>query len=152
MGGAIMTGWSPILAVLPYMLIALAGLVLIGHPLNVLQFGEEQALQLGIRVQRARWITIALATLSTAAAVAFAGIIGFVGLVVPHIIRLLWGTDYRRLIPLSMLGGASLLLLTDVVARSLIAPQEIPVGIVTALLGAPFFLWVLKLAKAQNYW
>lgn len=152
MGGAIMTGWSPILAVLPYMLIALAGLVLIGHPLNVLQFGEEQALQLGIRVQRARWITIALATLSTAAAVAFAGVIGFVGLVVPHIIRLLWGTDYRRLIPLSMLGGASLLLLTDVAARSLIAPQEIPVGIITALLGAPFFLWVLKLAKAQNYW
>ncbi len=152
MGGAIMTGWSPILAVLPYMLVALTGLVLIGHPLNVLQFGEEQALQLGIRVQRARWITISLATLATAAAVAFAGIIGFVGLVVPHIIRLLWGGDYRRLIPLSMLGGASLLLLTDVVARSIIAPQEIPVGIVTALLGAPFFLWILKLSKAQNYW
>jgi len=86
MGGAIMTGWSPVLAVLPFMLIALTGLVLIGHPLNVLQFGEEQALQLGIRVQRARWVTIALATLATAAAVAFAGIIGFVGLVVGVVI------------------------------------------------------------------
>ena len=152
MGGAIMSGWSPILGMLPYMVVALTGLVLIGHPLNVLQFGEEQAQQLGIRVQRVRWITVALATLATAAAVAFAGIIGFVGLVVPHIIRLLWGGDYRRLIPLSMLGGASLLLLTDIVARTIISPQEIPVGIVTALLGAPFFLWILKLSKAQNYW
>jgi len=118
----------------------------------VLQFGEEQAQQLGIRVQRVRVITILLATLSTAAAVAFAGIIGFVGLVVPHIIRLVWGGDYRHLIPLSMLGGASMLLLADVLARSVIAPQEIPVGIVTALVGAPFFLWILKRAKAQNYW
>jgi len=134
------------------MVVGLGGLVLIGHPLNVLQFGEEQAAQLGINVQRARWITILLATLSTAAAVAFTGIIGFVGLVVPHIIRLVWGSDYRRLIPLSMLGGASMLLLSDVVARTIIAPQEVPVGIVTALLGAPFFLWILKRSKAQNYW
>lgn len=152
MGGAVMTGWSPVFNALPYMAVALTGLVLIGHPLNVLQFGDEQAQQLGISVQRTRWITITLATLATAAAVAFAGIIGFVGLVVPHIIRLLWGSDYRRLIPLSMLGGASFLLLTDVAARSIIAPQEVPVGIITALLGAPFFLWILKLAKAQNYW
>jgi len=152
MGGAIMTGWQPLIGVLPYMAIGLTGLVLIGHPLNVLQFGEEQAQQLGIRVQRVRWITILLATLTTAAAVAFAGIIGFVGLVVPHIIRLVWGSDYRKLIPLSMLGGASMLLLTDVVARTVIAPQEIPVGIVTSLLGAPFFLWILRRSKAQNYW
>ena len=152
MGGAMMTGWQPLLGVLPYMALGLTGLVLIGHPLNVLQFGEEQAQQLGIRVQRVRWLTILLATLATAAAVAFAGIIGFVGLVVPHIIRLVWGGDYRRLIPLSMLGGASMLLLADVAARTVIAPQEVPVGIVTALLGAPFFLWILKRSKAQNYW
>jgi len=152
MGGSMMTGWQPLLGVLPYMAVGLAGLVLIGHPLNVLQFGEEQAQQLGIRVQRVRWFTILLATLATAAAVAFAGIIGFVGLVVPHIVRMVWGGDYRRLIPLSMLGGASMLLLTDVVARTVIAPQEVPVGIVTALLGAPFFLWILKRSKAQNYW
>lgn len=152
MGGSMMTGWQPLLGILPYMIIGLGGLVLIGHPLNVLQFGEEQAAQLGINVQRARWITILLATLATAAAVAFTGIIGFVGLVVPHIIRLVWGSDYRRLIPLSMLGGASMLLLTDVVARAILAPQEVPVGIITALLGAPFFLWILKRSKAQNYW
>lgn len=152
MGGAIMSGWQPLIGVLPYMVVGLTGLILIGHPLNVLQFGEEQAQQLGIRVQRVRRITILLATLTTAAAVAFAGIIGFVGLVVPHIIRLVWVSDYRRLIPLSMLGGASMLLLTDLVARTVIAPQEIPVGIVTSLLGAPFFLWILRRSKAQNYW
>ena len=152
LGGSVMTGWRPLVGVLPYMVIGLTGLILIGHPLNVLQFGEEQAFQLGVRVERVRWVTILVATLSTAAAVAYAGIIGFIGLVVPHIVRMIWGGDYRRLIPLSMLGGASMLLLTDVAARSLLAPQEIPVGIITALLGAPFFLWVLKRAKAQNYW
>lgn len=152
MGGASQAGWGPVTGILPYMVVGLAGLVLVGHPLNVMQFGDEQAQQLGIRVQRVRWFTIILATLCTAAAVAYAGIIGFVGLVVPHIVRLVWGGDYRRLIPLSMLGGAAMLLLTDVVARSVIAPQEIPVGIITALLGGPFFLWVLRRSKSQNYW
>jgi len=134
------------------MVIGLTGLVLVGHPLNVLQFGEEQAQQLGIRVQRVKWITVLLATISTAAAVAFAGIIGFVGLVVPHIMRLLYGGDYRRLIPLSILGGGAMLLLMDVAARTVMAPQEVPVGIITSLFGAPFFLWVLKRSKSQNYW
>jgi iron complex transport system permease protein len=152
MGGSVMTGWGPVLGILPYMVVSLAGLTLVGHPLNVLQFGEEQAKQLGIRVQRVKWLTVALATLATAAAVAYVGIIGFVGLVIPHIIRMIWGVDYRRLIPLSMLGGAALLLVTDVVARTAIAPQEIPIGIITALLGAPFFLWVLQRSKSQNYW
>lgn len=152
MGGSTQTGWGPVWGILPYMVVGLSGLVIIGHPLNVLQFGDEQAQQLGIRVQRVRWYTIALATLSTAAAVAYTGIIGFLGLVVPHIVRLIWGGDYRRLIPVSMLGGAGLLLIMDVIARSVIAPQEVPVGIVTALLGGPFFLWVLKRSKSQNYW
>lgn len=152
MGGATLSGWGPVLGVLPYALIGLTILLVLAHPLNVLQFGDEQAQQLGIPVQKIRvWIILA-ATLSTAAAVAFAGVIGFVGLVIPHIIRLLWGGDYRRLLPLSMMGGASLLLITDVAARTISAPQEIPVGIITALMGAPFFLWVLKRSKSQNYW
>ena len=88
----------------------------------------------------------------TAAAVAYAGIIGFVGLVIPHLIRLVWSGDYRKLIPLSFLGGAALLLVTDVAARTVMAPQEIPVGILTALIGAPFFLWILRRSKSQNYW
>ena len=152
LGGSTQTGWSPVLAVLPYALIGMGILLAVGNPLNVMQFGDEQASQLGIPVTRIRWLTIIAATLTTAAAVAYAGIIGFVGLIVPHIIRMLWGGDYRKLIPLSFLGGASLLLLTDVAARSLFAPQEIPVGIITALLGAPFFLWILRRSKSQNYW
>ena len=152
MGGATLSGWGPVLGVLPYALIGLAILLVLAHPLNVLQFGDEQAQQLGIPVQKIKFWIILAATLSTAAAVAFAGVIGFVGLVIPHIIRLLWGGDYRRLLPLSMMGGASLLLITDVAARTISAPQEIPVGIITALMGAPFFLWVLKRSKSQNYW
>jgi len=107
MGGSTMTGWQPVLGILPY---ALAGLILLlinGFPLNVMQFGDEQAQQMGVRVEKVRrWIVLA-ASLATAAAVAFAGVIGFVGLVVPHLIRLVWGGDYRRLLPLSMLGGLS---------------------------------------------
>ena len=152
MGGSTLSGWGPVLGVLPYAVLGMVVLLLLGHPLNVLQFGDEQAQQLGIPVQKIRLAIILAATLATAAAVAFAGVIGFVGLVVPHIIRILWGGDYRRLLPLSMIGGASLLLITDVAARTLTAPQEIPVGIITALLGAPFFLWVLKRSKSQNYW
>jgi len=152
LGGSALSGWNPVLGVLPYVLIGCTVLLTLGHPLNVMQFGDEQAQQLGIPVRKVRWVAIITATLTTAAAVAFVGVIGFVGLVVPHILRLLWGGDYRRLIPLSMLGGGVLLLLTDTAARTLTAPQEIPVGIITALIGAPFFLWVLKRSKTQNYW
>ena len=152
LGGSAMSGWSPVIGILPYVVIGCAVLLTLGHPLNVMQFGDEQARQLGIPVKRVRWMAILTATLPTAAAVAFVGVIGFVGLVIPHILRLLWGGDYRKLIPLSMLGGGVLLLLTDTAARTLTAPQEIPVGIITALLGAPFFLWVLKRSKTQNYW
>jgi iron complex transport system permease protein len=152
LGGSAMSGWSPVIGILPYVLIGCIVLLTLGHPLNVMQFGDEQARQLGIPVKRVRWTAILTATLATAAAVAFVGVIGFVGLVIPHILRLVWGGDYRKLIPLSMLGGGVLLLLTDTAARTITAPQEIPVGIITALLGAPFFLWVLKRSKTQNYW
>jgi iron complex transport system permease protein len=120
--------------------------------LNALQFGDEQAQQLGVPVERVRRIIILAASLTTAAAVAFSGIIGFVGLIIPHIIRLAWGNDYRRLVPLSIISGAWLLLLADVLARVVLAPQELPVGIITALAGAPFFLWVLRRAKSQAFW
>jgi iron complex transport system permease protein len=84
--------------------------------------------------------------------VAFSGIIGFVGLVVPHIVRLIWGSDYRRLIPLSILAGGTTLLCADILARTLLAPRVIPVGIVTGILGAPFFLWLLRRARRMGYW
>jgi iron complex transport system permease protein len=152
LGGGTMGGWEPVLAMLPYITIGLCGLILSGHSLNVLQFGEEQAQQLGIPIERVKVLVILAASLTTAAAVAFAGIIGFIGLVVPHVVRLTWGADYRRLIPLSILCGGSALLLADLVARVALSPETLPVGIVTALVGAPFFLWILRQAKAQAYW
>jgi iron complex transport system permease protein len=127
-------------------------LVSLGYRLDVMQFGDEQAEQLGIPVTRVRWLVVAGATLATAGAVAFSGIIGFVGLIVPHVFRLMGLSGYRKLLPASMLGGAILLVLADVVARVILAPQQLPVGIVTAMIGAPFFLWVLKRARAGAFW
>jgi iron complex transport system permease protein len=147
LGGGSLGGWEPVLAALPYVLLGLAVLLLSGHALNVLQFGDEQARHLGLPVERTKALILGAASLATAAAVSFSGIIGFVGLVVPHLVRLLWGADYRRLLPLSVLGGAALLLSADVLARLLMAPESLPVGIVTALVGAPFFLWVLRRAR-----
>lgn len=152
LGGVSLTGWPSILALLPYLAVGLTALVLSGYALNLLQFGDDQATQLGLDTRRARIIIILAASLVTAAAVSFAGIIGFVGLVVPHVIRIFWGADYRRIIPLSILGGAGFLLLADVLARVVLAPQELPIGIVTALAGAPFFLWVLRHGKGTGHW
>jgi iron complex transport system permease protein len=144
LGGSTLSGWAPVLASLPYIIICMGLLLASGHALNVLQFGDEQAQQLGLPVERVKILVILAASLATATAVSFTGVIGFIGLIVPHLIRLLWGPDYRNLLPLSILGGASALLIADLLARTLIAPQEIPVGVITALAGAPFFLWVLR--------
>ena len=152
LGGSTLSGWQPVLAQLPYVIVGLGVLLTMGHALNVMQVGDEQAQQLGLPVERVRIAVILAASMAAAAAVAFAGIIGFVGLIVPHIVRLIWGGDYRRILPLSVLGGATLLLLADVLARAVMAPQELPVGVITSLAGAPFFLWVLRRAKNQNYW
>ena len=152
LGGVSIGGWAPVFALLPYAILGLIMLILSGHALNLLQFGDDQAQQMGLNVSRAKTIILIAASLTTAAAVAFAGIIGFVGLIVPHIVRLWWGGDYRRIIPLSIIGGAAALLLADVLARVAIAPQELPIGVVTALAGSPFFLWVLRRAKNQGYW
>jgi len=150
LGGATMSGWEPVLAVLPYILLGLGLLVTSGHALNVLQFGDEQAQQLGLPVERTRTILIVAASLTTAAAVSFSGVIGFVGLIVPHLVRLIWGPDYRHLVPLSILGGATVLLLADLLARLVMAPQALPVGVITALAGAPFFLWVLRRSRSAH--
>ena len=152
LGGSPMAGWDPVMAALPYMIIGMGLLSLSGHMLNVLQFGEEEAKQMGLSVGRAKIFIIITASLTTAVAVAFSGVIGFIGLIVPHIIRLIWGPDYRRLIPLSIFGGASALLIADMLARIVIAPSTLPVGIVTALAGAPFFLWILRRAKREVFW
>ena len=152
LGGASQAGWTAILAMLPYLVIGLGILIFYGYRLNLLQFGDEQAQHMGLNVNRTKTVLLVASSLATAAAVAFSGIIGFIGLVVPHIMRLWFGADYRRLIPLSITSGASALLLSDILARVVLAPQEIPVGIITALAGAPFFLWVLRRVKNQGYW
>jgi iron complex transport system permease protein len=109
----------------------------------LLALGDVEAAQLGVAVDRATWIVVLAASLVTAAAVAFAGIIGFVGLIVPHAMRALFGSDHRILLPASALGGAATLMLADAAARTFIAPAELPVGVVTALIGGPFFLILL---------
>ncbi|MEA2007829.1 MAG: iron ABC transporter permease [Chloroflexota bacterium] len=152
LGGSPIAGWEPVLAALPYMALGMGLLSLSGHKLNVMQFGDEQAKQMGLSVERAKIFIVVTASLTTAVAVSFSGVIGFIGLIVPHLVRILWGPDYRRLIPLTLIGGGSTLLLADMLARILLAPSSLPVGIVTALTGAPFFLWILRRAKKEVFW
>ena len=152
LGGSPVAGWNPVIAILPYMIIGMGLLSLSGHMLNVLQFGDDQAKQLGLPADRAKTFIIITASLTTAVAVAFSGVIGFIGLIIPHDVRMIWGSDYKRLIPLAILGGGSALLAADMLARILLAPTTLPVGIVTALAGAPFFLWILRRAKKEVFW
>lgn len=127
-----------------YMLPAALVLLALARPLNLLAVGEETAAYLGIPVERTKTLAYATASLLAAAAVAASGVIGFVGLIVPHMVRLLWGSNHRFLIPASMLLGASFLVLADVLARVAAAPTELPVGVVTAFVGVPFFIWLLR--------
>jgi iron complex transport system permease protein len=112
--------------------------------LDVLSVGDEEAATLGVHVARVRLVVVIAATVGTAAAVAFSGLIGFVGLIVPHTIRLLVSTSYRAVVPLSFVVGAGFLVLTDVLARTILSPQELPIGVVTAFFGAPFFALALR--------
>jgi iron complex transport system permease protein len=125
-------------------LLAAVGLLAAARQYNALALGEEGAQQLGVDVERLKRRTVVLGSLLTGLAVSVAGLIGFVGLVVPHLLRLLLGPDHRLLIPAALLGGASFLVIADLVARVLIAPNELPVGVVTALIGGPFFLYLLR--------
>jgi len=133
--------WAEVEVTLPLALLTFGGLLAYARDLNVLMLGEEDARTVGIAVERTKRILLALSSVVTAAAVAVAGVIGFVGLIVPHVMRLLVGPDHRILLPTSALAGATFLVATDTLARS--GPAELPVGIVTAALGAPFFLYLL---------
>jgi iron complex transport system permease protein len=142
-------GWSDVTTILPY--VAVAVIVILAHrrSLDVLALGDDEAASLGVNPDRTRLILVAAATLGTAAVVSVSGLIGFVGLVVPHTVRLLFGGSNRTLLPLSMLVGAAFLVLSDVLARTLIAPAELSVGIVTAFVGAPFFGFVLRYLRGS---
>jgi len=147
MGSFALSQWAEVIIVLPCVLLGVAVLLVYARPLNLMQLDEEQAQQLGVNVERLKLILLAAATLITAAAVSFVGIIGFVGIIIPHAVRLIWGADHRFLLPLSVLTGAIFLILADLVARTALAPTEIPIGVITAICGAPFFLYLLRRRK-----
>ncbi|MFN5927179.1 MAG: FecCD family ABC transporter permease [Roseiflexaceae bacterium] len=142
-------GWDAVAILAFSVMCGMALLLVAARDLNVLLFSEEQALFLGIHVKYIRALVIFGATIMTATAVAFHGLIGFVGIIVPHSMRLVVGGDHRRLIPLSAIAGAAFLLFADIVARTIMPPQELPVGIITACCGAPFFLWQLLARRRE---
>ncbi len=144
LGGFGLSSWAKVASVLPLMLLAALVTLLSSRALNLMQLGEEQAAQLGLPVETVKFVLIGVATLATAAAVSVSGIIGFVGLMVPHAVRLAVGPDHRTLVPMAAVLGAVFMVLADLLARTLISPAEIPVGVVTALAGGPFFLYLLK--------
>ena len=135
--------WTSVSALAPLVLVCVVGMVLLANPLNALLLGESNARHLGVPVERLKWTIISLVALGVGAAVAVSGMIGFIGLMVPHLVRLSLGSNHRALLPLSTLLGASLLVLSDLVARTVVIPSELPIGIVTSLAGAPFFLYLL---------
>ena len=135
--------WTEVLLVLPYFVISAAVLLSHRRALDVLAVGEEEASTLGLPVRRTRITIVAAASLATAAAVAVSGLIGFVGIIVPHTIRMITGASYRVVLPLSLLFGGAFLVLADLAGRMLIEPAELPIGVVTAFLGAPFFVVIL---------
>lgn len=144
MGGLGTGNWDMVLAVTPFVLLGSVAGIFLSRDLNLLMLGEERASQLGLEAEKVKWMMIAVASLVVGAAVSVSGIIGFVGLMTPHIVRQLTGSDHRYLIPGSLIGGGLFLVLADTLARTVIAPNELPVGIVTALFGAPFFIYLLK--------
>jgi iron complex transport system permease protein len=129
------------------LLAVVAALAFIANDLRMLAFGEDDARSRGVNVERVKWIGFGASSIVTGAAVAVSGIIGFVGLLVPHLIRLIWRRDFRFLLPLSALGGATLVVLADLLARVAVSASELPIGAFTALLGVPFFLSLLRRSR-----
>jgi cobalamin transport system permease protein len=144
LGGLAARGWEQVGIAAPLVAVGLGLSLLAVRDLNLMALGEERAAQLGLEVERFKRLALATGALLAAAAVSVAGVIGFVGLMTPHILRLILGADHRRLVPAVLLGGATFMVLADLAARTVLAPEEIPVGAVTALLGGPFFLYLLR--------
>lgn len=143
LGSVSMRGWEYIKIMLPFFVIGSLLLLFSARELNAMSFGEEQAQHLGVNVQKRKMLVLAAGSILTGAAVAVSGTIGFVGLVIPHLIRIVWGPDHKHLLPLSLLIGGGFLILADLVARSVISPAELPIGVITALIGAPVFAAIL---------
>jgi len=142
--------WADVRLVIPYVLLSSVALLLHRRLLDVLRVGDEEAAALGVDVGRVRLVVVIAATLGTAAVVAVSGLIGFVGIIVPHAVRLLVGSTYRLVLPVSFLFGAAFLIVADIPGRVLDSPAETPIGVVTAFLGAPFFLLILHTRQVQR--
>jgi iron complex transport system permease protein len=149
MGGISASGWDALAVIAPLVLAGLVAAFALTTDLNAFLLGEEEAAALGVVVERDKFFTMSVGALLTGAAVAISGLVGFVGLIVPHIVRLIVGPDHRLLLPASILSGAMFLVLADLVARVVIAPSEVPLGVVTALIGAPFFIYLLRRTKRE---
>lgn len=147
LGRLAVAGWDEVLLLLPYVVVTSLIVLVRRRELDVLSVGDAEAAALGLHPQRSRLILLTAASLGTAAAVSVSGIIGFVGVVVPHVIRLLTGRSYRSILPLSLLGGATFMILADLAARTLQSPAELPIGVVTAFIGAPFFILVMRTTR-----
>ena len=152
MGGFWASSWDKVIISFPLILLGIAIMMFFSRELNIMLMGEEHALDLGINVEFVKKIILIFASLTTAAAVSVSGIIGFVGLIIPHIVRIVVGPDHRILLPSSCLVGGIFLIWTDTLARSIIQPTELPVGIITASFGAPFFLYLLRKRKKMMGW
>ncbi|MCM2532853.1 iron ABC transporter permease [Neobacillus pocheonensis] len=150
LGSVSMRGWDYIKIILPFFTIGSAILIFNAKELNAFAFGEERAQHLGVNVQKRKLIILTAGSMLTGAAVAVSGTIGFVGLVIPHLSRLLWGPDHLHLLPLSMLTGSGFLILADLVSRTIISPIELPIGVITALIGAPVFALILLQRKRME--
>lgn len=142
--------WSNVWLIAPYAVVSATVLLTHRRLLDVLRLGEEEAASLGVNTRRVRLIVVAAATLGTAAAVSVSGLIGFVGIIVPHMVRLTTNASYRVVMPVSIVGGAAFLILADMVAHTIESPAEVPLGVVTAIVGAPFFIFVLRSRRAQQ--
>jgi len=150
MGSVSMRGWEYIQIILPFFLIGSFLLLMNGNELNAMSFGEERAQHLGVNVKRRKMLVLTAGSILTGTAVAVSGTIGFVGLVIPHLTRLLWGPDHKHLLPLSMLTGSAFLILADLTARTVISPTELPIGVITSLIGAPVFAVILIRNKRKG--
>jgi iron complex transport system permease protein len=148
MGGLGSADWHTLALISPYALVSVITLLLHGRLLDVLSVGDDETAALGLSPTRIRLVVIIAASLAAASAVAVSGLIGFVGVIVPHVVRRLAGGSYRIVVPLSLLGGAAFLVLADLVARTALAPAELPLGLVTAFVGAPFFVLVLRSTRS----
>ena len=149
MGHISVTSWGQIAIIAPLVIGGIMGARFFASHLNAFSLGEEGAAYLGIDIERDKILVLALGSLLTAAAVSISGLIGFVGLVVPHAVRLRLGPDHRLLLPASALAGATFLVIADLLARVLLAPVEIPVGVITAIIGAPFFIYLLRHTRRE---